>query len=130
MHGAGLLQPQLWAATCQSILGLLWSTGLRVGEVLGLQRCDVSFAEQRLTVWRTKFGKSRHVPLSASTLEALTTYDEEHRQRCWPKLHGPTDSSWPSGVARCPTWHCEMSGSNCLSKPECPIGWQSSDRGC
>ena len=83
MHGAGLLCPELWAATCRSILGLLWSTGMRVGEVLALQRGDVSFAEQRLTVWRTKFGKSRHVPLSPSTLEALITYDE-HRQRCWP----------------------------------------------
>jgi integrase len=83
MEGAGTLQPELWGATCQSIFGLLWSTGMRVGEVLRLERSDVSFAEERLTVWRTKFGKSRHVPISPSALAALAAYDEL-RQGCRP----------------------------------------------
>jgi integrase len=83
MGGAGALEPELWAASCQSILGLLWSTGMRVGEALRLEQADVSFAEGRLTVWRTKFGKSRHVPLSPSALDALASYDRL-RRRCWP----------------------------------------------
>ena len=84
MAGARVLEPELWGATCETILGLLWSSGMRVGEALRLDRADVSFAEGRLTVWRTKFKKSRHVPLSPSTLAALASYDQV-RRRCCPR---------------------------------------------
>jgi len=84
MAGARVLEPELWGATCETILGLLWSSGMRVGEALRLERTDVSFAEGRLTVWRTKFKKSRHVPLSPSAIEALSSYDQL-RRRCCPQ---------------------------------------------
>ena len=89
MAGARLLEPELWGATCETILGLLWSSGMRVGEALRLSRADVSFAEGRLTVWRTKFAKSRHVPLSPSTLEALASYDQVG-ERCCPRPDSAT----------------------------------------
>jgi integrase/recombinase XerD len=83
MEGAEEIEPELWGATCRTVLGLLWATGMRVGEALRLEYADVSFHAGRLTVWRSK-SKSRHVPLSPSTLEALAAYDRL-RRRCAPE---------------------------------------------
>ena len=47
--------------------GLLASTGLRPGEALALNCADVDLIDAILTVRQTKFGKSRLVPLDAST---------------------------------------------------------------
>jgi integrase/recombinase XerD len=83
MLAARSLDHELWGATCSTVVGLLWATGMRIGEVLRLDRDDVSLSNGLLTVWLTKFNKSRHVPLSACTVEALSTYDE-FRQQCHP----------------------------------------------
>ena len=60
--------------TIQCFLGLLASTGLRVSEALHLTRKNIDFTTGVLTVWETKFRKSRHVPLHHSIVEALNEY--------------------------------------------------------
>jgi integrase/recombinase XerD len=63
------------AATFQTMIGLLATTGMRVGEVIALARSDVDLAEGVLVVRASKFNKSREVPLHQSTVEALAAYD-------------------------------------------------------
>lgn len=60
--------------TYQTLLGLLYSTGIRIGEALALNREDFQEAEQRLYIAQGKFRKARWVPLSASTSQALQQY--------------------------------------------------------
>jgi integrase len=58
----------------ETLFGLLASTGLRVSEALALRVGDVDLGRGALTIRRTKFGKSRTVPLHPSTTDALTRY--------------------------------------------------------
>lgn len=60
--------------TFYSLLGLLSVTGLRVGEALRLRCADVDLDAGVLTVRGTKFGKSRLVPIHASTRDVLADY--------------------------------------------------------
>jgi integrase len=79
----------LWPVTFTTLIGLLLSTGLRVGEALRLQVTDVQLDEAppRLVVTQTKFRKSRLVPLHSSAAEALRGYAKRtrhiaHDRRC------------------------------------------------
>lgn len=78
---AGFRSP-LRAITFQTLVGLLAVTGLRIGEALQLDRDDVDLAEGVLTIRLTKFGKSREVPLHASTVNALAAYNRERDRLC------------------------------------------------
>jgi len=60
--------------TYATLFGLLAVTGLRSSEVVGLDDEDIDRREAMLRIRRTKFGKSRLVPLHASTMDALTAY--------------------------------------------------------
>jgi integrase len=60
--------------TFHALLGLLSVTGLRVGEALRLKLDDVDFDNGVFTVRGTKFGKSRLVPIHASTRDVLESY--------------------------------------------------------
>ena len=60
--------------TYATLFGLLAVTGLRSSEVVGLDDEDIDRREATLRIRRTKFGKSRLVPLHASTMNALTSY--------------------------------------------------------
>ena len=62
------LQPHVYG----TLFGLLASTGLRISEALNLRIEDVT--PTGLFVRNTKFGKSRWLPLHASTKERLETY--------------------------------------------------------
>lgn len=66
----GSLRP----ATTATLLGLLWTTGLRIGEALALDVGDFDRRERMLTIRRGKFGKSRALPLRESTAQALANY--------------------------------------------------------
>ena len=77
-------------ATYATLLGLLAVTGLRISEALALNRVDVDGAEAVLTIRRTKFGKSRLVPVHPSTHRALGRY-ARRRDRVYPK---PTTESF------------------------------------
>jgi len=77
-------------ATYATLLGLLAVTGLRISEALALNRADVDGAEAVLTIRRTKFGKSRLVPVHPATQRALGRY-ARRRDRVYPK---PTTESF------------------------------------
>ena len=62
------------ALTYATYFGLVAATGMRMSEGLALDRSDVDLDEGILTIRRTKFGKSRIVPLHASTREVLKSY--------------------------------------------------------
>ena len=62
------------ALTWATLLGLLAATGLRLGEALALDRDDVDLRAGVLAIRRTKFGKSRFVPVHESTRRALQRY--------------------------------------------------------
>lgn len=64
----------LRAATYSTLLGLLAVTGMRVSEPVALDRDDIDLARGILIIRRTKFGKSRMLPLHATTVEALRHY--------------------------------------------------------
>jgi integrase len=61
-----------WTYYC--LLGLLAVSGLRISEAIGLKLEDVDLSEGVVTVCGTKFGKSRLVPLHASTQQVLSDY--------------------------------------------------------
>ncbi len=67
---AGMLRP----ATYETLFGLIAATGLRLSEALHLCCSDLDPGQGHLTVRRTKFCKSRLVPLHPSTMDALTQY--------------------------------------------------------
>jgi integrase len=69
-----------WGRTMETLIGLLASTGMRVGEAIHLDVTDIDWEGGVLVVRSTKFGKSREVALHATTVEALRAYhDERHR---------------------------------------------------
>jgi integrase len=74
MAAAGLFTPPLWAATMSSLIGLAASTGLRPGELYRLGRDDIDFVAGQLRVMHSKHGKSRQIPLHATTVDALQRY--------------------------------------------------------
>jgi integrase/recombinase XerD len=78
-----------WCQTYSTLLGLLASTGLRVGEARNLDREDVDLENGLLTIRKTKFGKSRLVPLHPTTREALRRYSNL-RDKVFHVPHGPS----------------------------------------
>ncbi len=62
------------AETLTSLMVLLAVTGMRVGEALRLDCCDLDWDQAVLKVRDTKFGKGRDVAVSASTIDALAAY--------------------------------------------------------
>jgi integrase len=65
---------QLPGLSYHCLIGLLATTGLRVGEALNLKRDDVDLDHGTLTIRAAKFNKSRLVPLHRSTIHALRRY--------------------------------------------------------
>jgi integrase len=58
----------------ETLFGLVASCGLRIGEALLLRNVDVDLRQGMLLIRKAKFGKSRQVPMHASTIEALRRY--------------------------------------------------------
>ena len=76
----GGLRP--WAYHC--LFGLLTVTGMRLGEARNLELQDVDLRSCVLTIRRAKFGKSRLIPIHASTRRVLADY-LVRRNRLWAK---------------------------------------------
>src|SRR5499427_6694653 len=68
-----------WTYYC--LFGLLAVTGLRPGEALNLHIGDIDWSEDLLTIRGAKFGKSRLVPLHASTCKVLAGYAKRRDRR-------------------------------------------------
>lgn len=68
------LRTPLRRATFATLIGLLATTGIRVGEAIGLDRGDVDLTSGYLTVRSGKFGKTRELTLHPSTIGALNAY--------------------------------------------------------
>jgi integrase len=68
------IESPLRAATYNTLIGLLASSGLRIGEAIRLDRTDIDWADGVLLIRESKFGKSRLVPLQTSTMQALADH--------------------------------------------------------
>jgi integrase/recombinase XerD len=82
LDGARALRSPLRAATYEALFGLLAVSGMRVGEAIGLDRDDVDFEAGVITIRHAKFGRTRLVPLHATTTTALRTYATERDRFC------------------------------------------------
>lgn len=78
-HLPGKLRP----CTCQTLIGLLACTGLRVSEALHLKVPEVDLQQGLLLVREGKFGQTRWVPLHPSALRPLRLYNQQ-RQKHFP----------------------------------------------
>jgi integrase len=70
--------------TYYTLLGLMAVTGMRVSEVIHLDRADVDLEQRFLTVRLTKFSKSRLIPLHRSTVKELKLY-LQRRDQLYPR---------------------------------------------
>jgi len=62
------------AATYETLLCLLKTTGMRVGEAIRLDRSDLFLADGLLDIRDSKLGKSRQLMLHPTTVDALESY--------------------------------------------------------
>jgi len=82
MAAARVLRSPLVAATYETLIGLLAVTGMRSGEALRLQRDHIEWDEGVITIWNSKFQKSRAVPVHPTSLDALRRYTRIRDQFC------------------------------------------------
>lgn len=64
----------LRAQTVRTAIGMLWATGLRVGELCKLHRDDVELGSRWIHIRQTKFNKERKIPIHASVVDELKAY--------------------------------------------------------
>jgi integrase/recombinase XerD len=89
MAATRALRSPLRAATYETVIGLLAVTGMRSGEALRLERDHLDWDEGVLTVWNSKFQKSRALPLHPTTMKALRSYAQLRDELC-PHPHAPS----------------------------------------
>jgi integrase/recombinase XerD len=63
-----------------TLIGLLYATGLRIGEALNLTLSDIDFRRRVIEIREGKFKKSRYVPLSPSTTSHMRAYLERRKR--------------------------------------------------
>lgn len=78
----------LRSVTFSTMFGLLGVAGLRISEAVALDRTDVDLQTGLLTIRDTKFGKTRMVPISESSVAALKRYARS-RDQALPVLTSP-----------------------------------------
>ena len=85
------------AVTYPSLFGLLFATGMRIGEALDLDAGDVDLDAGLITIRHGKFGKRRLLPVRSCTLSALRRFIEDPRR---PTPHGPVQPLFVSSQRR------------------------------
>jgi len=75
----------------KTILTLIYSAGLRVGEAINLKVCDIDSKRMQIRVRQAKGSKDRYVILSAVLLDLLRTYYN---------LYKPKDYLFPSQMSQ------------------------------
>jgi site-specific recombinase XerD len=73
-------QSPLRPKTLHMMLVLAYCAGLRIGEIVRLNAGDFDRADRTIEIRRTKFFKSRRLPLSNSVAAALQTYLDARKQ--------------------------------------------------
>jgi integrase/recombinase XerD len=101
MAAARAIRSRLKAATYETLIGLLSVTGMRIGEVVALDRYDVLLAEARLTVRHGKNGRSCEVALHPNSNDARST--APHPRTPSPAATDPPTRCSPSSKASDPT---------------------------
>jgi len=93
--------------TYRTLLGLLYSTGIRIGEASALKLEHVHSQEQMLYIEEGKFREARWVPLSDTTCQALQHY---MRKRLQMPPRSP-DSPFFINQRSCQLHHCTVNQS-------------------
>ncbi len=88
-HLSGTLRPHTYV----TLLLLLYTTGLRIGEAIRLQLRDIDHDSAIVHVRAGKFRKARLVPMTASLLARLDTYLQQ-RQRAGAPTHADAPLLW------------------------------------
>ena len=101
--------------TYATLLALLTVTGMRISEVLNLDRNDVDLVHGVLTVRDGKFGKTRNIPLHESTRLALSRY-AARRDRLCPNPRDP-GFSWANAAPASRNGRRAGRSSNCPAEP-------------
>jgi integrase/recombinase XerD len=86
---ASLEHRNLSSPTCRTLLLLLYGTGLRIGEALGLDLADVDLESALLRIRETKFYKTRIVPVGADLTRVLRDYLLERSKGAPKPADGP-----------------------------------------
>ena len=86
----GSLRPVMAA----NLIGLLYATGVRIGEALNLTLADIDLKRQVVEVREGKFHKSRYVPLSPSAARHLEKYLRQRRDAGFSTV--PTAPAFPN----------------------------------
>jgi len=76
------LQPRLRAATYQTLISLLATTGIRIGEAIGLDDADFDAGRELLVIRNAKYGKHRLVPDTHILVAGDTWTDGRGRFAC------------------------------------------------
>ncbi len=79
MTAALRLSPPLRGLTLQTVMGLMATTGMRIGETVALDLTDIDLTNALITV-TGKYGKKRLVPILLSTAMALREYLRHSRE--------------------------------------------------
>jgi len=74
MQATGQLRGSHAQATYRTLIGLLATTGMRIGEAIGLDRDDFDAGRGIVTIRHGKFDKARALPLHPTTVAALQNY--------------------------------------------------------
>jgi integrase len=104
MKAARALRPGngLHPHTYNALIGLLASTGIRVGEATRLELADVRWEDSALLIRKSKRVKERWVPVHSSTLDALRRYA---RRRSVCLANPPVSRFFINNVGRPLTYH-------------------------
>jgi integrase/recombinase XerD len=88
MDQARRVPTPLRAGTITTFIGLMAATGMRAGEVVGLDDADLDIQARLLLVRRAKGGRQRLVPVHPTTIAALVDY-RRLRDHAFPRPVSP-----------------------------------------